>query len=410
VTSEQQLRLKRSGRVITSGDILPSVPAVPGGWRSGVHGRRCGRPWAVTVRVAVVLAVALACLGSGCSRASCQPAVQSDERTVGEAYGGLAPDGSFIYLSDEELNRQLDLIKRSGVRWIRLGLVWSVIETAPGRYDWTSSDRVISGAKARGLEFLGLVTYSPSWATGTNDDKLAPRDPAGIAPFVHAAAERYAAAGLHTWEVWNEPNLSGTWGPKPDPASYTQLLRAAASSIRSVDRSATVMVGGLSPAGDATDGSTISPLSFVLRLYAEGAGSFFDAIALHPYSFPSPPLRPGLVGNTSFQQLPVLHQAMSDHGDGAKKIWITEFGSPTGDAARAVSLKVQSESVIQAYSQVVNWPWAGPLFYYTLRDAGGNSMDLEQNFGLLRNDYSDKPAWAAFTGQMRQKLPSAQRC
>ena len=42
------------------------------------------------------------------------------------------------------------------------------------------------------------------------------------------------------------------------------------------------------------------------------------------------------------------------------------------------------------------WSYVGPFFLYSLRDMGTNPTDREDNFGLLRNDYSPKPAMAAF--------------
>jgi hypothetical protein len=83
---------------------------------------------------------------------------------------------------------------------------------------------------------------------------------------------------------------------------------------------------------------------------------------------------------------------MESHGDGRKKIWITEFGAPTGSGPYAVSDEAQATAVLQARRQVQKWDWAGPLIYYELVDGGTDPTDVEQNFGVLRVDLSPKPA------------------
>src|SRR3977135_2823150 len=93
--------------------------------------------------------------------------------------------------------------------------------------------------------------------------------------------------GVHSYEVWNEPNNSGGWTPKPDPGAYTQLLKAAYPAIKGADPQATVLTGGTGPA--ASDGLQIAPLDFLNGISANGGPGSFDAVAHHPYPFPAYP-------------------------------------------------------------------------------------------------------------------------
>ena len=335
-----------------------------------------------------------------------EPRTTSPAAAAGSAraYGGIAPDGSFPFLGPAQLTRQMDLIAASGARWVRLGVVWSVVEQRRGSFDWSSSDRVIDAARARGLHVLALVTYAPSWASGSDDDKVAPRDPTDIRAFARAAAARYAPRGVHAWEVWNEPNIAAAWAPRPDPVAYTSLLRTVATQVRAVDPRATIVSGGLAPAPDARDGTALGPATFLRRMYDAGAAGSFTAVGLHPYSFPFLPLQAGTASFNAFLRASVIRKVMVDHGDEGKKIWSTEYGAPTGSSGDAVSEQVQADSLVQAYSQLERWSWAGPLFVYTLRDSGTDRRDREQNFGLLHADYSPKPAWTAFR---RLMLPAS---
>ena len=67
-------------------------------------------------------------------------------------------------------------------------------------------------------------------------------------------------------------------------------------------------------------------------MYADGAQGSFDGVGYHPYTFPSTrrPSSSGRPGPQMSQTSPSLRSLMAAHGDSAKKIWITEFGAPTG--------------------------------------------------------------------------------
>ena len=43
-----------------------------------------------------------------------------------------------------------------------------------------------------------------------------------------------------------------------------------------------------------------------------------------------------------------------------------------------------------------DWDWAGPIFWYAARDRSTDPADREGNFGLVRQDFGAKPAYAAF--------------
>jgi hypothetical protein len=95
---------------------------------------------------------------------------------------------------------------------------------------------------------------------------------------------------------------------------------------------------------------------------------------------------------------PSLRSVMSAHGDGDKKIWATEWGAPTGGPANSgfVSEAVQASQVTEAYKMFGSYSWAGPLFVHTFRDDGTTTTTRENFFGLIRWDFSPKPAYAAY--------------
>jgi hypothetical protein len=289
---------------------------------------------------------------------------------------------------------------------VRFDLSWEVVQpSGPDTWHWDGADRAIAAARARGLEVLPILAYTPAWArpAGTTD-KHAPADVGAFARFAAQAVARYAPQGVHAWEIWNEENVSAFWRPAPDPQAYARLLGAASAAVKAIDPGATVLVGGLASAGPTLDwqapnGSEISPWRFLRSLYELGAAGTFDAVADHPYAaLPQAP-DADLAGN-SFRNVADLHALMASFGDGGKRIWATETGAYTGTAPGAVSEATQADYVSRYLRAWRAWDFTGPLFFYSLRDLGTNLRDREQNWGFLGVDRRAKPALQVLRGAL----------
>jgi hypothetical protein len=361
---------------------------------AGVHMVEKLRPvWACLLGALVVVALLTAVPGAEAT---------PREPAIG-ASAGFAEGDRLLWRSDADLDRELDGIAATGARWLRVDVDWSVVERQQSVYDWQVIDRVIFRARDRGLNVLGMLAYTPAWArpTGTTD-KHPPTDPRPFAAFARAAVERYAPHGVSAWEIWNEPNHRPFWQPQPDVPAYVRLLQAAYGAVKSADPGAQVITAGLSPAPDSSDGSAIAPATFVSQMYAYGAGGYFDAIGLHPSTFPSMPLReePDPNWNAFSGALPQIHEILEAHGDGAKKVWATEMGAPTIGGLDDAFL---SAYLTEAYLAWVDKTWTGPMFWYSYLDAAVDPHDIEANFGLLRRNFTEKgDALRVFTSIMER--------
>ena len=315
---------------------------------------------------------------------------------------GLSPGLGLAALSASEFTATIDAIAATDVRWLRVDFDWSVIQAGgPNSYDWARTDRIVKAANERHLSIIALMAYTPDWARpfGT-PDKNPPIDPDDFARFVSTAAQRYASLGVTTWEVWNEPNVAAFWYPRPDPEGYTALLVRAAAAIRAVEPHSTIISGGLAPASDAANGSQIDVRTFLTRVYAAGGAGAFDAVGLHPYSFPLLPTQPA--DYNTFLAAPGLYQVMVDHGDAVKQIWGTEIGAPTG--AGGVSEIVQSAIVASAFQQWAAWKFTGPLIWFSYEDAGSDPGNREDHFGLIAADGRRKPGFSEFVRVVQDLL------
>jgi polysaccharide biosynthesis protein PslG len=315
----------------------------------------------------------------------------------------IAAGGAIQWLSLTDLRRELDGYRAVGARWLRFDVSWAEIQAAgKTSYNWWRTDAVVQEARARGLNVLGTISYTPAWArtaamAGTKFS--APADPNDYAAFAAQAVRRYAPQGVRHWEIWNEPNLNYFWQPVPDVAAYGRLLQAAYVAIKGEDPEALVVSGGLAPAHDDGTGR-IAPAAFVEGLYQNGTGAYFDALGFHPYAGSVSPHTEwaGSGWYMMARAVPSVRDVMVAHGDAHKRIWGTEYGLPTNGPAGSwvVSEDVQAQRVLEAYGVWSLYDWTGPLFWYRFRDRGTTTDTIENFFGLLRYDFSPKPAYAAY--------------
>jgi polysaccharide biosynthesis protein PslG len=314
---------------------------------------------------------------------------------------GIAAGGNIQNLPAAERGRYLQNVSRAGARWLRFDLNWAMIQRKGRRsYDWAPFDRVVSSARRRGLAVLGTLLYTPSWARpGAASAATPPANLGDFAEFAAHAARHFGARGVHAYEIWNEPNLVDSWATGPDPARYTQMLRQAYTAIKRVDPSATVVSAGLSPYGayGVSDSRGMNPLTFLSQMYASGAQGAMDAVGWHPYNFPRGlGYFPWSGWSQMFATSPSARSIMTANGDGKKKIWATEWGAPTGTATQAVSEAAQARLITAAVAKLTTWSWAGPSFLYSFRDHGTDPSDYMENFGIIRHDWTAKPAYSAF--------------
>jgi hypothetical protein len=309
---------------------------------------------------------------------------------------GIAAGGSLQNDDSTLLSKDLDLDQRAGSKWLRIDINWAQIQSAgPNTYNWGPIDAVVQGAEARGMSVLGTILYSPDWARPAGTSSITTPNPKLYASFAAAAAQHYSALGVNAFEIWNEPNTAQFWAPSPNVTDYTTMLKDSDTAIKSVDPSARVITAGLAPA--ANDGTNIAPVSFLQGIYANGGKGSFDAVGMHPYCNPVLPGAPD-AWSAWYQMYGTptsLRSVMIANGDGAKKIWGTEFGAPSSGIS-GVSAAFQASTVTRAYQLWSSYSWAGPLFFYQGRDDGNDAGNRFDNYGFATTDFNPKPSFFAF--------------
>lgn len=324
---------------------------------------------------------------------------------------GVAAGGSLPDLSPSQLDAYMANLQNLGAGWVRFDFDWSLIQPdSANSYDWSAYDAIVAAANRHNLHIIGILDFTPGWAQGNacnSAKQCEPASPATYARFAAAAASRYSSKGVRVWEIWNEANTQTFWQPTPSITAYSALLRAAYPAIHSAESNAIVLSASTAPA--ATNGTDISPADWLSGLYKQGDKPFFDAVGDHPYTFPQ---TPESTSDQAWSQMAngsnSLRSIMVRNGDAAKKIWITEFGAPTGgpgpaadidgsgiaEGAWHVTPALQAEIFQQAFTLYKSYNWVGPILIYSYQDAGSDDSTNENFFGIVSYDGTQKPAYA----------------
>jgi hypothetical protein len=309
-------------------------------------------------------------------------------------------------------------MKETGIRSVRANISWAALEQqGKGHINQgalADADYAVDAARGAGLDVLLPVSDGvPYWASadprkyrdgsGEHWNKTwRPRNSRDYADFMRFVVDRYSPRGVHAYEVWNEPNLERFWASGVNAGEYVELLKAAYPAIKQADPSATVVLGGLSK----------SDYPFLERLYDAGAKPYFDVAAVHPYTGRVEPGACWNQGGTSrkaldsFCALEEVRRVMVANGDSAKKVWLTELGWSSYNGEWGVSEANQAKYLTEALVKLESYPWVEKAYVYGFRNlywSNNNPTDIEANFGLVRTDYSAKPALRAVTSYATAK-------
>jgi hypothetical protein len=206
-------------------------------------------------------------------------------------------DVGFIDGSDPagRTDRVADMVSYLGGKKpiIRMDIFWNDVQAcATCAFDWSRLDATVGAAAAQGARVLLILDYSATWANGGLDGRYFPTDDAAWGAFVTAAAGHFGDQ-VQAYEVWNEPNNAG-FGSYGDNSvdvragRYWQLVKIAYQRVHAGCPGCVVLAGG-SGGGDAYYDSANhlhndnEPSDWLAWAYQHGYGSYFDAVATHPY-------------------------------------------------------------------------------------------------------------------------------
>ena len=307
--------------------------------------------------------------------------------------------------------RVFDGVAATGARWVRVDMPWAWVEPdGPtlnhGHGHWGGLDSIVNAADRHGLKLIGIVGYTPEWASDSGDLWEYP-DADAFEDFFAAALRRYPQ--IPAWELWNEPNFERFSKPEADADRFVEFLRSARRARDSVGSKAKLISGGVAPGGD------VDIRTWVDQVAMRGGLNLIDGLGVHPYSAVAPD-----DPRSWMMQLEALHKRLGQLGRPDLPLWLTEYGAPSVPVASgyapALTEQQQADRLRTAFALAGRFDWIENLTWYEYRDSNTGSRDPEENFGLVHSDLTPKPAYTALrdvvagaTAKLRPRLTLASR-
>ena len=278
----------------------------------------------------------------------------------------------------------------------------TALNAAVTRHEWDTS-RAVNAQDEFVLEATSRVHTRIHATLGGNELS----DPTHYEEWVVAFIRRYGVGGsfwsehpnldqsryaMRTFELGNEPYF----GPL-SAAQYADIIRPALEAVKQLGLPAEMIVPSYIYGTDT---------HWIDTLYQRipDLNSMFYAFADHPYWYGHDPADTSS-GGSPFGRIETLRSKMAEHGAGEKPVFFTEYGESTANCgSECVSEAVQAAHIEKMIDAVINrteWK-VEALFLYQLHDWSTNSTSREQQFGLLRQNGTAKPAYAIARAAMQQ--------
>jgi hypothetical protein len=326
-------------------------------------------------------------------------------------------------------------VKDAGFGWVRQQVIWAAMESQPGNFgtDFTAQmDLFIADTSAKGLKILLSVARSPDWA-GANGGL--PKQTGDFTTFMTFLTQRYKGK-VQAYEIWNEPNYAYETGGHVAVGDYLPVLKAGYQTVKANDPAALVLFAGLTPTGVNDPSVAISDVEYLRQMYALNGGEvrqYYDALGAHAGSTCNPPDnsypdnpatnpcgtdpdggRSYTKDNSFyFKRIVQLRGVMEQNGEGAKPMWLTEFGwdstpspPPGYGFARYNSEAQQAAYLTRALDLGRSYPWMGAMFVWNLNFAPIAPADEKAGWGVLRSDWSPRPAYGALAAMQKVNPPA----
>jgi hypothetical protein len=323
--------------------------------------------------------------------------------------------GVNIHFTDPQPG-EIKMIAEAGFRWVRMDFKWNVTERERGRYDFSEYDRLMKALDEYKIQALFIFDYgNPLY-----DHDAPPRTAAtrqAFARWAVAAAKHFSNRGV-IWEIYNEPNISMFWPPRPNVSEYVELALVVGRAFR------------LEVPNEKLIGPAVSEIdsSFLDECFKAGLLDYWSAVSVHPYRHDDPEtvaldycrLRKLIQGyrNPTSRS----NDGKSSTNSSLPERQIKIISGEWGYSSTLRNMTEEKQGAWFAREMLTNIANEISIsIWYDWRDDGSDPKDPEHHYGLVRNAYQSgrdqvyepKPAYRAaktfseyFSGYVfEQRLP-----
>ncbi len=238
-------------------------------------------------------------------------AAQQDRDAFYYEPAGICDDYPQESRTRPKLERDLEAAHQAGAKVLRCGIPWSDIERERGKYNFGFWDLLVRLAPKYGVTLIPYVCYTPGWLASSPDQfwTQPPRDLRKFGEFMEVISRRYRGK-VHSWELWNEPDISPFW--RGTVEQFARMVRYGAEGVRRGDPAAAVVLGGIAGGAD----------EFARELFTKfHVGDLVDVVNTHAYLETWDDRRM----ETLPGRIDALYRLMRSAGCRAD-LWLAEFG------------------------------------------------------------------------------------
>jgi len=265
-------------------------------------------------------------------------------------------------------------IVAAGIGWVRIDVVWGLIEVHRDTFDWTRYDTLVDTLEGRGLRIFATLQGTPQWATSGSEFSGVPNDPDDWREFCYTVASRYRGR-VDAWGFWNEPNLDHFW--EGTRTQYIdEILLPGIEAVATADPGALLVAPDLAhlSSGDWDDW---------LAQVLDDAAPLLDVVSHHVY--PSNGTAGDVTdkltegGSLPFDP-PSVREVLDDGGWADRPFWLTETGVES-DAYGQTGQASFYENLLGLWFGVAgSHDWIDRIFFYEMADS---SNDPTLSWGIL---------------------------
>ncbi len=265
---------------------------------------------------------------------------------------------------------EMRMLAATGLKWVRMDLLWAATEQHPGRYNFSAWDQLIQAVQRQHMRALLILDYGNPLYTGSAADFPVTR-------MQRMAFTRWAAAAAGNFqgkpvifEMYNEPNGMG----HATPTEYARLALETEKAIHRVNPRA-VYIG---PALSGMNGQWLLPS------LKRGLLSQWAAVSVHPYRQGAP--------ETVSADYRKLERLLSPYQPKGKHIPI--FSGEWGYSSTWMKGNNLRQAKYLVREFLTNLADHIPLsIWYDWRNDAKNPNPQERHFGMVKYRYHPGAKW-----------------
>ncbi|AEJ04930.1 hypothetical protein PSTAB_1649 [Stutzerimonas stutzeri] len=281
--------------------------------------------------------------------------------------------------------RAYAMMRDAGITSVRTDAHWAYVERRPGQLKiephW---HRYLKATAAQGLSTQFILGYGNSHYGGGEKPRTEP---------VRAAFNRYVEfiteelkGQVAYYEIWNEWDVEDPRDPE-FTQDYARLIADAAGIVRQRDPAAKVLAGAVTTQGIES--------GFAQRLLENGLMQSVDGLSLHPYVHCR-----GWRRNTPEAWIDWMAEVDKELTRAAGRpvpLYLTEMAWPSHQGACGIDETLQAAYLARSFFLARTLPSIRGMWWYDFRNDGTDRTEREHNFGLVRQDFTPKPAYRVLT-------------